>query len=85
MLRANNLSALVSTCDLDGRQDEETAEARSIQTYYEGMWLSRGLSIKYLRFRLPLEGELVEPDVEIPLDEYRSYSRDKRSGCVTHK
>ena len=49
------------------------------------MWLSRGLSIKYLRFRLPLEGELVEPDVEIPLDEYRSYSRDKRSGCVTHK
>ena len=85
MLRANNLPALVSTRDLYGRQDEETAEARSIQTYYEGMWLSRGLSIKYLRFRLPLEGELVEPDVEIPLDEYRSYSRDKRSGCVTHK
>ena len=85
MLRANNLPALVSTRDLYGQQDEETAEARSIQTYYEGMWLSRGLSIKYLRFRLPLEGELVEPDVEIPLDEYRSYSRDKRSGCVTHK
>ena len=85
MLCANNLPALVSTRDLYGRQDEETAEARSIQTYYEGMWLSRGLSIKYLRFRLPLEGELVEPDVEISLDEYRSYSRDKRSGCVTHK
>ncbi len=44
-----------------------------IQTYYERMWLDRGLSIKYLRFRLPHEGTLAEPDVEIPIDEYRSY------------
>ncbi len=44
-----------------------------IQTYYERMWLDRGLSIKYIRFRLPHEGTLAEPDVEIPIDEYRSY------------
>ena len=41
--------------------------------------------IKYLRFRLPLEGTLVEPDVEIPLDEYRSYSREKRSSLEVSK
>ena len=59
------------------------AEARSIQTYYEQMWRDRGIPIKYLRFRLPHEGQLIEPDVEIPLDEYRSYNRSKRSGSET--
>ena len=54
-------------------------EARSIQTYYEQMWRERGIDIKYLRFSLPHDGELKEPDVEIPFDEYRSYNRSKRS------
>ena len=49
------------------------------------MWRARGIDIKYLRFRLPLEGTLVEPDVEIPLDEYRSYSREKRSSLEVSK
>lgn len=44
-----------------------------IQTYYEQMWLGRGLTIKYIQFGLPHQGELTEPDVEIPIDEYRSY------------
>ena len=57
----------------------------SIQTYYEQMWRDRGIPIKYLRFRLPQEGSLIEPDVEIPLDEYRSYGRNKRSGSETGK
>jgi len=34
---------------------------------------------------LPREGELVEPDIEIPLDDYRSYRRDKRSSKDTAK
>jgi tRNA (guanine-N7-)-methyltransferase len=50
-----------------------------IQTYYEKQWLSRGLNIKYLKFRLPQSGSLSEPDVEIELDSYRSYNREKRS------
>ena len=50
-----------------------------IQTYYEKQWLSRGLNIKYLKFRLPQSGGLSEPDVEIELDNYRSYNREKRS------
>lgn len=57
----------------------------SIQTYYESMWIERGLNIKYMKFQLPRNGELVEPDVEIPLDEYRSFRRDKRSGLETSK
>ena len=54
-------------------------QAASIQTYYESMWIARGLNIKYMKFCLPRDGELVEPDIEIELDDYRSYHRDKRS------
>ena len=36
-----------------------------IRTYYEQQWLDRGLNIKYMKFRLPHEKELHEPDVEI--------------------
>jgi len=43
------------------------------------------LNIKYIKFHLPQAGELQEPDVEIELDEYRSYNRSKRSGLQTSK
>ena len=79
MLKANNLFTEVCTRSLYQEEGDDTKEARSFQTYYESMWRARGIDIKYLRFRLPANGELVEPDVEIPLDEYRSYSREKRS------
>lgn len=57
----------------------------SIRTYYEQQWLDRGLNIKYLKFRLPQEGTLEEPDVEIELDDYRSYNRSKRSSLEKSK
>lgn len=77
----NRLPLLFRTEDLyhtDGL-DEETMRILSIQTYYESMWIERGLNIKYQKFRLPRETELSEPDVEIELDDYRSYHREKRS------
>lgn len=49
----------------------------TIQTYYEHMWMERGLNIRYMRFHLPHEGKLVEPDVDIPKDGYRSYHRNE--------
>ena len=61
------------------------AEAASIQTYYEQMWLSRGLNIRYMKFLLPHEGTLQEPEIEIELDDYRSYHRSKRSSLTTSK
>ena len=85
MLKANHLPTEVCTRQLYLEEGEQTGEARSLQTDYESMWRARGIDIKYLRFRLPLEGTLVEPDVEIPLDEYRSYSREKRSSLEVSK
>ena len=49
------------------------------------MWMERGIDIKYICLGLPREGELSEPDVEIPMDEYRSYHREKRSPKETAK
>lgn len=57
----------------------------SIQTYYEQQWLQRGLTIKYLRFHLPHDGTLTEPEIDIPLDDYRSYNRQKRSSLDTSR
>ena len=83
LLEANRLTPEVLTDDLyhSGKADE----ILSIRTYYEQQWLDRGLNIKYIRFRLPHEGTLAEPDVEIPLDDYRSYNRSKRSGLEVSK
>lgn len=87
MVGVNKLPILFNTEDLyhDERIDDETRKILSIQTYYESMWIERGLNIKYFKFRLPSEGELVEPEEEIPLDEYRSYHRTKRSPKETAK
>lgn len=50
-----------------------------IKTYYERQWLARGIDIKYLQLSLPAGARLVEPNVMIELDEYRSFGRKKRS------
>ena len=81
MVQENHLPVLFRTEDLYHHEgiDDVTRKILSIQTYYESMWIERGLNIKYMKFALPKQGELTEPEVEIPLDEYRSYHRDKRS------
>ena len=81
VVEKNQLPVLFRTEDLyhtDGI-DPETRRILSIQTYYESMWIERGIPIKYMKFRLPQEGILEESEIEIPLDNYRSYRRDKRS------
>ena len=80
VVEKNSLPLMAQTNDLYGGAEEEVfLLPRSIQTYYESMWIDRGLNIKYMKFQLPREGKLEEPNIEIPLDEYRSYKRDKRS------
>ena len=82
MVEKNNLPVLLRTEDLyhTNGLDDRTREILGIHTYYENQWIERGLSIKYMKFELPHAGEMVEPDIEIELDDYRSYKRTKRSG-----
>ena len=85
MVENNQLPVLFRTENLYHHEgiDEVTRKILSIQTYYERMWMERGLNIRYMKFLLPREGKLSEPNVEIPMDEYRSYRREKRSGSDT--
>ena len=79
MARLNSFPILADSPDLYDTAAPHAASLdpalREIRTYYERQWLARGLTIKYLSFLLPPEGPLEEPQDEIPLDTYRSFSR----------
>ena len=77
MVDHNRLPVEFRTDDLYASGDAD--HILSIKTHYEAQWLERGKSIKYIVFNLPAEGVLTEPDIEIELDDYRSYGRTKRS------
>lgn len=86
MAEHNALPILGATEDLyNDKSDIATEQLLGIRTYYEQMWLDRGLTIKYLKFQLPQMGELQEPDVEIPVDGYRSYDHKVVSTVQTRK
>jgi len=73
VLHANRLPVEVKTDDLynSGFVDD----ILSIQTFYEQQWLSRGMSIKYLRFICEARSCYLEPEIEIERDDYRSFNR----------
>jgi len=86
MIDHNHLPLIFKTEDLYGcEMDDITKKILSIQTYYESQWISRGLNIKYMKFNLPRNGTLTESEIEIPMDDYRSYKRVSRSGKTTSK
>lgn len=73
LIRINHLDAEVNMPDLyhSGLADD----ILEIKTHYEKQWLGRGLTIKYIKFHLPHDGTLIEPDIDIEPDTYRSYNR----------
>ena len=84
MVKENGYPLLVDTADLYnteqssgvGIRESDIEEARALQTHYEHQWLDRGLTIKYLCWELPAEPSLIEPEIEIEKDTYRSYGRN---------
>ena len=77
MIKENHYPILVDTDDLyQALPSSSIEEARCLQTHYEKQWLDRGLTIKYLCCQLPEELSLIEPDIEIEKDTYRSYGRN---------
>ena len=84
MVKENAYPLLVDTCDLYNKEqvskienrESDIEEARALQTHYEHQWLDRGLTIKYLRWQLPANPSLIEPEIDIEKDSYRSYGRN---------
>lgn len=73
LAEANHLDTITDTADLYG--SGEASDILKIRTFYEQQWLDRGLTIKYISFRLDHDTTLTEPDIEIEFDTYRSFSR----------
>lgn len=76
VVKENNFEVL---CDYDDLYNSGFSdEILSIRTFYEQQFLSKGIPIKYLSFMLGDTKHFVEPDVEVELDAYRSFGRDRR-------
>lgn len=76
MVKSNNLNVEVNTRDL--YHSDIVSSILSIQTYYESQFMSKGIPIKYIRFKLNNNSTWIEPDVEIEPDPYRSFGRNAR-------
>ena len=77
MIKANQYPVQVCTDDL--YHSDLADEILTIRTHYEQQWINRGLSIKYIRFKCYPQITLVEPDIQIEPDSYRSYNRSYTS------
>ena len=75
MVKINQFPVLIQTENLyeSGMADE----ILSIRTYYEQQWLERGITIKYLRFVCEPHSQIIEPEIDIEYDSYRSYNRSR--------
>lgn len=80
MVKANAYLIEVSTDDL--YITVKADPILGIKTYYEQQWLDRGLTIKYIRFKLEKKDGFTEPDVVIEPDAYRSFGRSKQHGLL---
>ena len=83
MVQENNFPVLIDTDDLYNSGIDD--DILGIKTFYEQQWLERGKSIKYIKFVCEPRQALIEPDIEIELDDYRSFNRSKRSSKTTNK
>lgn len=75
MAEHNHLEIVEQTADLYNTEVSDPS-LKEIRTYYEQMWLDRGIPIKYIAFRLRKDVPLEESDVEIQMDDYRSYNHE---------
>ncbi len=75
LVHLNEFDILAETNNL--YESEILNETLQIKTFYEKQWLSRGITIKYIAFRLN-DREFTEPEIEIEKDAYRSFGRSAK-------
>jgi tRNA-specific 2-thiouridylase len=73
LVAANGLPLAEEIDDLHATRRDDVLQR--VKTFYERQWIARGKSVKYLRFSLDAPGDLVEPPIEPPRDDYHSEAR----------
>ncbi|WP_066633602.1 tRNA (guanosine(46)-N7)-methyltransferase TrmB [Labilibacter marinus] len=76
VVKENKLPAEINETDL--YNSDIVDKVLSIKTFYESQFYEQGIPIKYIKFQIPQGQELIEPDIEIEFDEYRSYNRGSK-------
>lgn len=76
MVQKNNFPVLEINDNI--YENELNHPELEIKTYYEKQWLERSIPIKYISFQPIATNELIEPNIEIEPDEYRSFKRERR-------
>lgn len=76
MVECNGFEVVEKFLDLYANDDID--DILAIKTFYEQQWLSRGISIKYIQFKLDKREDYLEPNIEIEPDSYRSFGRNRR-------
>lgn len=75
LVHLNNFEIIAETDNL--YESAILDDTLRIKTFYEKQWLSRGITIKYLAFRLN-DADWQEPEYDFEKDEYRSFGRSAR-------
>ncbi len=75
LVHLNQFEIVAETRDL--YNSEILTETIQIKTFYEKQWLSRGITIKYIAFKIN-EKDFKEPEIEIEKDDYRSFGRSAK-------
>lgn len=80
LLKASDIEPEYNVSNLYGNQPDinglrPVIPIPNMRTHYEQQWLERGFTIKFISFALHANKHLVEPEIEIEPDSYRSYSR----------
>lgn len=73
MLCHNAITPIAATDDIYGTEYRDIVPP--IKTFYEQQWLARGITSKYLSWRIPQDSVLTEPEIDIEPDTYRSFGR----------
>ena len=76
LVHLNGFEILAETKNI--YESELLNETHQIKTFYEKQWLARGITIKYIAFRLN-NNKFEEPEIKIERDEYRSFGRGAKN------
>jgi len=72
LVKANGFELVANISDI--YVQKTIPDILQIKTYYEKQWLGRGITSKYISF-IPHQNSLMEPNVHIEEDTYRSFGR----------
>jgi len=72
----NQFEVLAETDNL--YESDILTEILQVKTFYEKQWLDRGITIKYIAFKLNNK-PFTEPEIDIEKDEYRSFGRSAKN------